>query len=92
ALDATAWRSAEWAHQKGLFAELYEDTQGLDEGINRIVSRLLASSEAALQELKTIFWKDTTHWETLLLERAAISGRLILSEESRKAIAAFKNK
>ena len=92
ALDATAWRSAEWAHQKGLFAELYEDAQGLDEGINRIVSRLLASSEAALQELKTIFWKDTAHWETLLVERAAISGRLILSEESRKAIAAFKSK
>ena len=92
ALDATAWRTADWAHQRGLFAELYTDVQGLDEGINRIIARLLASSPAALQELKTIFWKDTAHWETLLLERAAISGRLILSEASKQAIAAFKNK
>ena len=92
ALDATAWRTADWAHQRGLFAELYADVQGLDEGVNRIIARLLASSPAALQELKTIFWKDTAHWETLLLERATISGRLILSEASKQAIAAFKNK
>lgn len=92
ALDATGWRSASWAQEKGLYAELFTDTAGLDEGVNRIVTKLLQSSEAALKELKTIFWQHTAHWEQLLLERAAISGKLITSEASRQAIAAFKNK
>jgi methylglutaconyl-CoA hydratase len=92
ALDATGWRSASWAHEKGLYAELYADTTGLDEGVTRIVTKLLQSNEAALLELKKVFWQNTSHWEQLLFERAAISGKLITSQASKQAIAAFKNK
>ncbi len=92
ALDATGWRSANWAHERGLFAELYADTIGLDEGINRLVTQLLNSSEEALRALKIVFWKNTEHWDELLIERAAISGKLILSEASRKAIESFKKR
>jgi methylglutaconyl-CoA hydratase len=92
ALDATGWRSANWAHERGLFAELYGDTIGLDEGINRLVIQLLNSSEEALRALKSVFWSGTDHWDKLLVERAAISGKLILSEASRKAIESFKKR
>jgi methylglutaconyl-CoA hydratase len=92
ALDATGWRSANWAHDRGLFAELYADTIGLDEGVNRLVTQLLNSSEEALRALKIAFWKNTEHWDQLLIERAAISGKLILSEASRKAIESFKKR
>lgn len=92
AVDATGWRSANWAHERGLFAELYADTIGLDEGINRLVTQLLNSSEQALLALKTVFWSGTDHWDKLLMERAAISGKLILSEASRKAIESFKKR
>ena len=92
ALDATGWRSANWAHDRGLFAELYADTIGLDEGVNRLVTQLLNSSEEALRALKIAFWKNTEHWDQLLIERAAISGKLILSEVSRKAIESFKKR
>ncbi|MFN5180140.1 MAG: enoyl-CoA hydratase/isomerase family protein [Bacteroidota bacterium] len=92
ALDATGWRSANWAHERGLFAELYADTIGLDEGINRLVTQLLNSSQEALRALKTVFWSGTGHWDQLLIERAAISGKLILSEASRKAIESFKKR
>lgn len=92
ALDATGWRSANWAHERGLFAELYADTIGLDEGINRLVTQLLNSSQEALRALKTVFWNGTDHWDQLLMERAAISGKLILSEASRKAIESFKKR
>jgi len=92
ALDATGWRNANWAHERGLFAELYTDTIGLDEGINRLVTQLLNSSEQALLALKTVFWSGTDHWDQLLMERAAISGKLILSEASRKAIESFKKR
>ncbi len=92
ALDATGWRSANWAHERGLFAELFADTIGLDEGINRLVTQLLKSSEEALRDLKIVFWSGTDHWDQLLMERAAISGKLILSEASRKAIESFKKR
>jgi methylglutaconyl-CoA hydratase len=86
AIDATQWRSAEWAHQRGLFAERYEDIAGLDEGINRLITQLLQSSLAALKEIKKICWEGTEHWTQLLQHRASISGRLLLTEESKKAI------
>ncbi|NBR36800.1 MAG: enoyl-CoA hydratase/isomerase family protein [Chitinophagales bacterium] len=92
AIDATEWRSAEWAHQKGLFAALFADSTGLDEGINRLVAQLLQSSPAALREIKKICWEGTEHWTQLLQHRASISGRLVLSEESKKAIERFKQK
>jgi methylglutaconyl-CoA hydratase len=92
AIDATEWRSAEWAHQKGLFAALFADSTGLDEGINRLVAQLLQSSPTALREIKKICWEGTEHWTQLLQHRASISGRLVLSEESKKAIERFKQK
>jgi methylglutaconyl-CoA hydratase len=64
----------------------------LDEGVNRLVTQLLNSSEEALRALKIAFWKNTEHWDQLLIERAAISGKLILSEASRKAIESFKKR
>jgi len=91
-IDAARWRSAEWAQKRGLFAEVYSDIQGLDEGINRLASQLMHSHDQALMALKKVFWEGTEHWDKLLLERAAISGRLILSDASRKAIEAFKKK
>lgn len=91
-IDAARWRSAEWAQKRGLFAEVYSDIQGLDEGVNRLASQLMHSHDQALMALKKVFWEGTELWDKLLLERAAISGRLILSDASRKAIEAFKKK
>lgn len=92
AIDATMWRSADWARRKGLFAELHPSMIDLDESVSRLVNVLSHSSLAAMAEMKKIFWKGTEHWDHLLLERAAISGRLILSEFSKNAIASFRKK
>ena len=92
AIDASMWRPAEWAKQKGLFAELHDTAEGMDDSINRLATTLAKSHPAAMQEMKQVFWKGTEDWDTLLLERAAISGRLILSEFSKNFIAAFKKK
>jgi methylglutaconyl-CoA hydratase len=45
-----------------------------------------------MQALKEVFWQDASHWDELLAERAAISGRLILSAPAQEAIARFKQK
>lgn len=92
AIDATNWRNAEWAKRKGLFAEVHENIGNMDEAVQRLVHHLSHSSPEAMAEMKKIFWKGTEHWDKLLLERAAISGRLVLSEFTRNAIAKFKTK
>ena len=92
AIDATTWRSANWAEQHGLFSEIHTSIHQLDEAVNKLAQTLAASSPEAMSELKSIFWKGTENWEALLRERAAISGRLILSEFSRNAIEKFKSK
>ncbi|MEK7226828.1 MAG: enoyl-CoA hydratase/isomerase family protein [Bacteroidota bacterium] len=92
AIDASNWRNAEWAKRKGLFAEVHENIGNMDEAVQRLAHHLSHSSPEAMAEMKKIFWKGTEHWDKLLLERAAISGRLVLSEFTRNAIAKFKAK
>ena len=92
AIDATEWRSAEWAHACGLFAELHTDVDQLDAAIARLASQLSKSNPDAMAMLKQIFWSGTDHWDTLLLERAAMSGKLVLSDFTRNAIEQFKTK
>jgi len=92
AIDATMWRSADWAKRKGLYAELHSNVTEMDESISRLSYTLAHSSPDAMLEMKHMFWKGTEHWDQLLTERAAISGRLVLSTFSKNAIAAFKAK
>ena len=92
AIDATMWRKADWARRKGLFAELHPDITAMDESIHRLSNVLMHSSPEAMAEMKKIFWKGTEQWDKLLIERAGISGRLVLSDFTRAAIAKFKTK
>jgi methylglutaconyl-CoA hydratase len=92
AIDATEWRSAEWAKKHGLYAEIHSSVDEMDEAIRSLAERLAASSPEAMHQLKKIFWQGTEHWDNLLSERAAISGRLVLSDFTRNAINKFKTK
>jgi methylglutaconyl-CoA hydratase len=92
AIDAAMWRNADWARRKGLFAELHPTAEGMEESITRLANSLAHSSPEAMAEMKKIFWEGTGHWDTFLTERAAISGRLVLSDFTRKAIEKFKKK
>lgn len=92
AIDAFMWRNSDWAKKKGLFAEVHETISNMDESVTRLAQHLAHSNPEAMKELKSNFWADTKHWDHLLTERAAISGRLVLSKFSRDAIAKFKNK
>jgi methylglutaconyl-CoA hydratase len=91
-IDASIWRSADWARRKGLFAELHTDTAGMDDSITRLSTTLSNSSPEAMQEIKSMLWKGTEDWDDLLLQRAAISGRLILGGHSKQFIKKFREK
>ena len=90
AIDATEWRSAAWAHSNGLYASVHEDAEALDEAVDALAGRLAASNPEAMAEMKRTFWRGTEEWDVLLAERAAISGRLVLSDFTKQAIARFK--
>ncbi len=91
AIDARSWRSAQWAMEKGLYAAIYDTIPEMDAAMASLAVQLSASSPEAMQALKRVIWEGTDHWDELLLERAAISGRLALSDFTKSAIAAFKN-
>jgi methylglutaconyl-CoA hydratase len=92
AINATEWQTAAWGKEKGLFTEVFETTEQLDAYIEYFTNILARSNPEAMRQLKKIFWQGTDHWDELLDERAAISGQLVLSDFTRKAIGEFKNK
>lgn len=90
AIDANTFYSAEWAKQKGLFTQVYDTTEVLDEAVKEFAENLCSYNIEAMKEMKTIFWKGTEDWDNLLAERAAISGRLVLSEFTKEKLKGFK--
>ena len=92
ATNATKFFDAEWAREKGVYTEVFDTAEEMDEAIAVLAGKLAKSNPEAMKELKTIYWQGTDHWDDLLMERAAISGRLVLSEFTRNAIASFKKK
>lgn len=92
AIDAGMWRSADWAKRKGLYAEVHANVADMDESVVRLSNTLAHSSPEAMLEMKQMLWEGTEHWDQLLTERAAISGKLVLSTFSKNAIAQFKAK
>ena len=92
AIDATEWRSAEWAKRHGLYSEIHKTILEVDDSVAALAERLAHSNPAAMAHLKKVFWHGTEHWDTLLSERAAISGHLVLSDFTKNAINKFKAK
>jgi methylglutaconyl-CoA hydratase len=86
------WKSAHWALEKGLFQEVFESTDLMDTAIEAYTIGLSNYNPEALVEMKKILWENTENWDVLLSERAAISGKLVLSDFTKKALEAFKNK
>lgn len=92
AINATEWQTAAWAKEKGLFNEVFETIEQLDAYIAYLSEKLINSNPEAMQMLKKTFWQGTEHWDDLLDQRAAMSGKLVLSEFTKNAIEAFKQK
>lgn len=89
-LAAHEWKTADWAVTKGLYANTFETIEALDAAIVDFTDKLSSYNPEALAEMKKVLWDGTQEWKTLLLERAAISGRLVLSDFTKKALLQFK--
>jgi methylglutaconyl-CoA hydratase len=89
-INATEWQTAQWAKEKGLYAELFSTIEDMDKGIDVLATKLATSNPEAMSMLKKVMWQGTENWDTLLVERAGMSGTLVLSEFTINAINKFK--
>ncbi len=92
AIDASGWRTAEWAKKHDLYSEIYKSIEEVDDAVNTLADKLAHSNPEAMAMLKKVFWSGTEHWDSLLEDRAAMSGKLVLSQFTRNAIEKFKTK
>ena len=92
AIDATEWQTAQWAKDKGLYTEIYDSVEEMDKAVEVLANKLANSNPEAMELLKGIFWEGTENWGALLKTRAAMSGKLVLSDFTINAISAFKKK
>jgi methylglutaconyl-CoA hydratase len=91
-INATKWFDASWAREKGLYTEVFDSVEEMDVEIEKLATTLSNSNPQAMEGLKKIMWEGTDHWDTLLMERAASSGKLVLSDFTKNAIEKFKSK
>jgi len=89
-IDAETYFSTEFAKEKGFYADVFETTEALDEAVKTMAEKLAGYNPEALKKMKTVFWKDTEHWDVLLDKRAEMSGKLVLSEFTKKTLKRFR--
>jgi methylglutaconyl-CoA hydratase len=89
-LAPTEWKTAQWALQHKLYAQLFANEREMDAALLEFTSQLANYNPEALSEMKKVLWEGTENWDTLLYERAAISGKLVLSDFTREALNQFK--
>lgn len=89
-LAAHEWKNAYWAQEKGLYAKVLENVSDLDKELDILTSKLASYNPDALTAMKKVLWEGTENWDILLAERAKISGTLVLSDFTKKALAQFR--
>jgi methylglutaconyl-CoA hydratase len=90
AIDANTFYSAEWAKQKGLFTKVFDTTEELDLAVEEFAKNLCEYNPEAVKHMKQMFWRGTEDWDELLLERAKISGKLVLSSFTKEKLKRFE--
>ncbi|WP_159800383.1 enoyl-CoA hydratase/isomerase family protein [Flavobacterium sp. MK4S-17] len=89
-IAAHEWKSAQWAQEKGLYAKVFSTIAELDNEVKNLAEKLAGYNPEALNAMKKVLWEGTENWDALLAERAKVSGRLVLSEATKKALSGFK--
>jgi methylglutaconyl-CoA hydratase len=71
---------------------VFNTHEELNSEVQKLAETLSKSNPQAMEMLKKVFWQGTENWDTLLFERAEMSGTLVLSDFTKNAIAKFKAK
>lgn len=90
-IDAETFFTWEFAKEKGLYADVFDSIEALDVAVKNLAEKLASYNPDALAEMKKVLWKGTEDWDTLLAERAEISGKLVLSKFTKKTLKRFRS-
>ena len=88
-INADRFYSAAWGKDKGLFTEVFETVEELDDEVMKMADYLLSTNPEAQQMLKKVFWEKCEDWDTLLEARAEKSGQLVLSEYTKTVLSKY---
>ncbi|MEM5540307.1 enoyl-CoA hydratase/isomerase family protein [Olleya sp. AS48] len=88
-IDAESFFTAEYAKEKGLYANVFDTVEALDNAVDTLAAKLASYNPEALLELKRVLWEDTNEWCVSLLERAEISGKLVLSDFTKEKLKSY---
>ncbi len=72
------WMGAELAKEKGLYSDVFDTTEELDQYIESYLTELSSYNKEAISENKKMLWHDTDDFESTMAKRAEISGALVL--------------
>lgn len=89
-IDATEFYGADWAHQKGLYTEVFVDAEAMDAAVTTLAERLATYNPEALIALKKMYWEGTENWPEVLEKRAEQSGTMVLSSFTKEVLAKYK--
>ena len=89
-INPSEWKSADWAREKGLYADIFPTVPELDKAVHSLAEKLSQSSPDAMAQLKKVMWEGAENWDALLIEHAEMSGRLVLSDFAKNYIEKFK--
>ena len=89
-IDAESFFSTDFAKDNGLYAEVFDTTAQLDAAVVQLAEKLASYNPEALYNMKKVLWEGTEHWDTVLLERAKITGKLVLSEFTKNTLKRFR--
>lgn len=92
AINPAIFHTAQWAKDKGLYAEVFQTTEELDQAVLDLAEQTRGYNPEAAAAIKRICWEGTEHWDQLLAERAEISGRLVLSAYTKETLKRFAEK
>lgn len=90
ALNPDEWKDPHWSKERGLYQEVLADKAEMENAVNLFCEKMVSYAPNALMALKRVFWTGTDHWDTLLFERATISGRMIVAEETKQVLKGLK--
>lgn len=90
AINANTFQSADWAKEKGLYADVFEDAESLNKAVMELADYLINTNPEARELLKKMFWEDCDNWDQLLESRAEMSGRLVVSDYTKNALGAYR--
>lgn len=89
-INASEFQTAEWAKEKGLYYHLSDSAEEMDAAIAELAENLVNTNPEARKLIKDILWEGCENWDQLLDERAGMSGKLVLSEYTKKELAKYK--